>query len=73
MASIFVGTAFNQLITIHSEDKRKTKTVYGAQARQPVLHISHDPYVNQTLYSTSKNIYQLRDDEVTEVAKIYGP
>ena len=61
MATIFIGTAYNQLVKVHTEDKRKTKTVYGAMARQPILHISHYPETDHTIYASSKSINSVQN------------
>ena len=62
MATIFIGTAYNQVVKVHTEDKRKTKTLYGAMARQPILHISHYSETNHTIYASPKSINSIQNE-----------
>jgi|LakMenEpi03Aug12_release.lakeMendotaPanAssembly.Ray.scaffolds.fasta_scaffold3685567_1 hypothetical protein len=56
MATIFIGTAYNQLVKLNTEDKHKTKTSYGAMARQPISNITYNPDNNHIVYASSKFI-----------------
>lgn len=73
MALIHAGTAFNQVIELLSDDKRKNKTVYGPLVRATVNSIVVDVENDTFFYSTAKAVnIGHSSGETNEVAKIYS-
>lgn len=72
MPKVFAGTAYSQIIVFDPLNKRKQKEVFGAPARQPVLHLSHYQPSHLTLYSTSKTLTSLFQSQTNEILKIYS-
>lgn len=60
MAQIYAGTAFGQVIGLHSEDRKKEKNVYGAMKRDPVVQVSHYAPTGMTFYATNKSVNSVR-------------
>lgn len=56
MPKIFAGTGYSQVIAFDPQNNPKHKEVFGAPARQPVLHLSHSPLTNLAIYSTPKTL-----------------
>lgn len=56
MASVFVGTGYNQVVQFQTDDKSKSRNVYGVLAKAPVRNISVDLFNDRLLYATSRTI-----------------
>jgi hypothetical protein len=56
MARVFVGTGYNQVVHFQTNDKTKTRHLYGTLGRAPVRSICIDPANDRLLYSTARSI-----------------
>ena len=56
MTNVYVGTGYNQVVHFQTNDKNKTRTLFGMLARAPVKNITLDPANHRLLYATPKNI-----------------
>jgi hypothetical protein len=72
MPLIFAGTGYSQVLSLHSEDKHKNKTTWGAANRQSIVGIAYDPTSGLTLYATPKSVTSVLRDNSEEVARSYS-
>jgi hypothetical protein len=56
MSLIFAGTAYNQVLTFATDDKKNQKIAYGPMSRQTVTHINYFPPLDYLFYSTPKEL-----------------
>lgn len=74
MASVFVGTGYNQVIHFQTNDKSKNRNVYGNLTRAAVRAINIDDANDRLLYATSNSIVAAYSSgELQEVVSIKTP
>lgn len=72
MARIYAGTAFNQVISVDSHDKRKQKTVFGAINREAIIQVAHSRYLDTTFYASAKAVTAVNQGDSSELVRMYG-
>jgi hypothetical protein len=73
MTSVYVGTGYNQVVQFQTNDKHKTRTLFGSLARAPVKSINLDPANDRLIYATAKNIVgAYSSGETQEIVALKG-
>ena len=71
MATIFAGTAYNQVIEVYSEDKTKQKVAYRTLGTQPVQHIS--THQDNTVFATPRTVTSIIGETTKDIVALHNP